>query len=233
MIELFELLHGKSPSYSHSCTFGCLAYVHDHKTPKDKFRERIKLCVFLGYPCAKKGWHFYDYQDEKFGTSRDIVFVEDKFSYASMPFLSAMKDQNFSTHFNFEEIMLVNGRASTSLSTPRLDPPVAAQDTVPLGEPSTPSGTTYDSSLLENAQPPFARVSSLMPATSPRKKVASGSFDLALGHYSLGQKNMTFWLLSWMELLQCKNLQATWIWLLVAVPGQKQLQQISMISIAI
>lgn len=54
----FKLLHGPLPTYSHISVFGCLAYVHDHDLPKDKFRSRTRLCVFLGYPHGKKGWKF-------------------------------------------------------------------------------------------------------------------------------------------------------------------------------
>lgn len=35
----FELFHGIALSYSQMKVFGCLALTHDHKLPKDKFRE--------------------------------------------------------------------------------------------------------------------------------------------------------------------------------------------------
>lgn len=56
----FEMLHGKPPLHSHIMSFGCLAYVHDHNLPKDKFHARITTCVFLGYRPDNKGWRFYD-----------------------------------------------------------------------------------------------------------------------------------------------------------------------------
>lgn len=37
----FELLYGNAPSYSRIKVLGCLAFVGDHKLPKDKFYEYI------------------------------------------------------------------------------------------------------------------------------------------------------------------------------------------------
>lgn len=50
----FEMPFNKSLSYSHLKSFGCLAHVHDHGLPKEKFRARGRKCVFLGYPYGKK-----------------------------------------------------------------------------------------------------------------------------------------------------------------------------------
>lgn len=61
----YELLHGKLLSYSHLQSFGCLAYIHDHDLPKDKFRARGRVCIFLGYPFNKKGWQFYGLENKK------------------------------------------------------------------------------------------------------------------------------------------------------------------------
>lgn len=43
----FELLFNKVPSYSHIKNYGCLAYVHDHGLPKDKFRSRGQKCIWI------------------------------------------------------------------------------------------------------------------------------------------------------------------------------------------
>lgn len=42
-ITPYELLHGKLPIYQHLRVVGCLAYVHDQKLPKDKFRDRRQI----------------------------------------------------------------------------------------------------------------------------------------------------------------------------------------------
>lgn len=56
---LFEVLFHKISSYSHIQSFRCLAYVHDDRLPKDKYRSRGRKCIFLGNPYGKKGWKFF------------------------------------------------------------------------------------------------------------------------------------------------------------------------------
>ncbi|CAL8168164.1 unnamed protein product [Prunus armeniaca] len=80
----FERLYGKTPSYSHLKVFGCLAYATDVHVPH-KFAPRAKRCVFLGYPVGQKAYKLYDLTTHKFFTSRDIVFHETIFPYASLP----------------------------------------------------------------------------------------------------------------------------------------------------
>lgn len=105
----YELLHGKMLSYSHIRSFGCLAYVHDHDLPRDKFRARSRVCIFLGYPFNKKGCRFYDLDKRKIIYSRDIVFDETKFPYAYMVINSqdsSLEFATFATLFNFGENIL-------------------------------------------------------------------------------------------------------------------------------
>ncbi|OMO75305.1 Integrase, catalytic core [Corchorus capsularis] len=51
----FEMLFGKKPEYDHLRVFGCLVYAHDNSKRGDKFSERGKPCVFVGYPNGQKG----------------------------------------------------------------------------------------------------------------------------------------------------------------------------------
>lgn len=76
----YDLLLGNAPSYSHN--FGCLAYVHDKKLPKDKFRDRSRPCVFLGIHMTRKGGAFIILK-LRFILSWDVTFVEDQYPYAS------------------------------------------------------------------------------------------------------------------------------------------------------
>lgn len=76
-----EILLGKIPSYNHLKVFGCLAYVHDNVGNKEKFGERGKPCVFLGYPMGQKGYKFFNLKEEKFYVSRNATFVENIFPF--------------------------------------------------------------------------------------------------------------------------------------------------------
>lgn len=51
-----EMLLRKIPSYNHLKFFGCLAYVHDSTGKHEKFGERGKPCVLLGYLIGQKGY---------------------------------------------------------------------------------------------------------------------------------------------------------------------------------
>lgn len=63
--------------------FGCLAFVHNHNLPKDKFVLEVVFVFFLDifWKKKKKRWRFYDLEANKIIMSRDIVFDERKFPY--------------------------------------------------------------------------------------------------------------------------------------------------------
>ncbi|KAL0399838.1 UNVERIFIED_CONTAM: Copia protein [Sesamum radiatum] len=75
-----EILLGKVPSYDHLRVFGCLVYVHEKKKA-DKFGEKGRPCIFVGYPNGQKGYRVYDVESQKIYTSRDVIFLEDKYPF--------------------------------------------------------------------------------------------------------------------------------------------------------
>jgi len=45
----YEILFNVKPSYEYLRVFRCLCYVHNNKKPKDKFGERRRRLVLIGY----------------------------------------------------------------------------------------------------------------------------------------------------------------------------------------
>ncbi|XP_074265536.1 uncharacterized protein LOC141587974 [Silene latifolia] len=48
---------------------------------QDKFGERGKRYIFLGYPHSKKGWKVYDLKERRVFVSRDVILYEHVFPY--------------------------------------------------------------------------------------------------------------------------------------------------------
>ncbi|CAA7055108.1 unnamed protein product [Microthlaspi erraticum] len=84
-----EILHGAKPDYNQLKVFGSACYTHRASRDKDKFGERSRLCVFVGYPFGKKGWKVYDINKKEFIISRDVVFREDVFPYVEPEIVSS------------------------------------------------------------------------------------------------------------------------------------------------
>ena len=88
------MLFGKPPLYNHLKVFGCLCYVHQIRREKDKFGERSRRCVFLGYPHGQKGWRVYDIEKGECFVSRDVVFHENVFPYIENKCLEKDHDES-------------------------------------------------------------------------------------------------------------------------------------------
>lgn len=80
----FEILFGNKPSYGQLTTFGCLVY-EKNNNQYDKFREKGKPYVFIGYPQGKKGYKLYDENNREVIVSRDVIFFQNTFPYKVLP----------------------------------------------------------------------------------------------------------------------------------------------------
>lgn len=78
----YQMLYGKAPNYAHLRVIGCLCYVKSTKK-LDKFAPRSEKCVFIGYPQGQKGWKVFNLETHEFIVSRDVIFHEHVFPYAS------------------------------------------------------------------------------------------------------------------------------------------------------
>ena len=79
----FEVLFGQPPAYEHLRVFGSLCFMTTSKQGRDKFQERAKPCIFMGYPLGKKGYRVMELDTFKFHESRDVIFHENIFPFAA------------------------------------------------------------------------------------------------------------------------------------------------------
>ncbi|XP_010412581.1 PREDICTED: uncharacterized protein LOC104698897 [Camelina sativa] len=134
----YEKLHGQPPTYDHVKVFDSLCYAQNQTHKGDKFAPRSRKCVFIEYPYGKKAWRLYDLDKEDFFVSRDVVFSETEFPYAThIP----------ATNIDEEDApILPPADQSTSTSSSSATPTSASSGPVALPEPSSPSLVVTSSS---------------------------------------------------------------------------------------
>ena len=78
----YEMLYEQQPAYEHLKIFGSLCYAHNQRRNGNKFASRSKKYVFIDYPYGKKGWKLFDLETKEIFVSRDVEFVETKYSFS-------------------------------------------------------------------------------------------------------------------------------------------------------
>lgn len=142
----FELLFGKPPSNTHIRTFGCLYFFTIPKCHKDKFQTRADPCIFLGYPLAKKGYKLYNLASKLTFISRDVVFHEGIFPFASVSPSSITSTSSSSPvpfssdefHYTFphEPDPVSSSTPVASASSSPIPSPVSVPHYTPVPEPA-------------------------------------------------------------------------------------------------
>jgi hypothetical protein len=80
----YERLLDHPPDYTSLRTFGCAVWPHLRPYNSKKLEFHSKRCVFLGYSNLHKGFKCLDSSDGCVYISRDVVFNEDIFPFASL-----------------------------------------------------------------------------------------------------------------------------------------------------
>ncbi|CAL9014241.1 unnamed protein product [Prunus brigantina] len=74
----FEAFTGRKPGIKHLKVFGCICYTHVPAPLRQKFDDKARKGVFMGYGSCEKGYKVYDLQSKKIVLSRSVIFNEDK-----------------------------------------------------------------------------------------------------------------------------------------------------------
>ena len=78
-----ELWTGRKPSLGHIRIWDSPAHVL--KWDPNKLETRTDVCLFVGYPKGKKGYMFYDPQDQKVFVSTNVRFIEENYMMDNKP----------------------------------------------------------------------------------------------------------------------------------------------------
>jgi histone deacetylase 1/2 len=83
-VSPFERLHGTHPDYNFLRVFGCAVWPNLRPYNSRKLEFRSKRCVFIGYSTLHKGYRCLDPKVGRVYISRDVVFDEHVFPFASL-----------------------------------------------------------------------------------------------------------------------------------------------------
>lgn len=96
-----ELWNGSKPNIKNMRVFGCVAYVHIPTQFRNKFDEKSKKSIMIGYTTT--GYRLWNVEEQKVFVSRDVVFNEQEYYFKrKLPEIDSDSDEN--ENENNEEI---------------------------------------------------------------------------------------------------------------------------------
>ena len=69
----YEMWKGVKPIVNHICIWGCPAHVLKGKMTK--LESHTQMCLFNGYPKGKRGYYFYNNEEQKVFVSTNAKFI--------------------------------------------------------------------------------------------------------------------------------------------------------------
>ncbi len=128
--------------------FGCVFFVHNLSSSRDKLYPRAHKCIFLSYSCTQKGYRCYNPSLRKHFVSADVTFFQD------VPYYSPEGDQ-------LQESILSSAVIPNLVPLVPHVPPISQvyvrrrHRGVPLVLPSIESSTLPPLSASPSADPPL------------------------------------------------------------------------------
>ncbi|KAK3005339.1 hypothetical protein RJ639_015952 [Escallonia herrerae] len=83
--------------------FGCVAYVHIHKTQRTKLDPCAVRCIFLGYGNHKKGYRCSDPSTRRLYTTMDVTFLEYEMFFSKSNYHSSLQGEKVCEEQNMWE----------------------------------------------------------------------------------------------------------------------------------
>ncbi|XP_049374646.1 uncharacterized protein LOC125839700 [Solanum verrucosum] len=163
-----------------SCKSSCNLMNFSSDTHKAKFDPRSTPHIFIGYPFNKKGYKVLDICTKKMHVSRDVVFYENVFPFASCDSESPESDTSFSTILK-KFTSASNALSSTNNYNNIFDNSDVLDDSttsnVILPEPASPPAPVSPPETLPTDQPSNEQLSRtlILPKTTTHQNQLSNT----------------------------------------------------------